>query len=95
MSSVCVCSMVPFFYLQEQYTLAVVVAFMNAGFRCFVVAFRKAGFERGIAEPLGVIAMVPFPTKATYPSQSLSSFQSWCSSSLLGNVGLPVGFYRA
>ena len=21
---------------------------MNAGFRCFVVAFRKAGFERGI-----------------------------------------------
>ena len=21
------------------------VAFMNAGFRCFVVAFRKAGFE--------------------------------------------------
>ena len=24
-----------------QYTLAVVVAFMNAGFRCFVVAFTK------------------------------------------------------
>ena len=40
-------TLVPFFCLQGQYTLAV-VAFMNAGFRCFVVAFRKAGFERGI-----------------------------------------------
>ena len=49
MSSVCLCvcvfngeTLVPFFCLPGQYTLAVVVAFMNAGFRCFVVAFRKA-----------------------------------------------------
>ena len=55
MSRVCLCvcvfngeTLVPFFCLPGQYTLAVVVAFMNAGFRCFVVAFRKAGFGRGI-----------------------------------------------
>ena len=49
MSTVCVCSMVKLWYhsFAFKYTLAV-VALMNAGFRCFVVAFRKAGFERGI-----------------------------------------------